>query len=276
MDQKTEQTTVQPDAATTTPASDQQQEKVDFKSLIPAEYKDEKALQNFNDMNGFVKSYLNANRMVGLDKIPVPNKHATDDDWNEVYKRLGKPETADEYKFNLPKETKLDENSLKAYKEQAHKLGLLPHQADGIIQYYNELANSADMDTNSKAETARLEAEQTLRKEFGPAYSNKLKAARQLASATLGEDFLDNTLLKNGSKVGDDPTVVKAFAELAGKLSEDTIVKGDSPSYMTVKEIEQQLQKIQQPGSAYWDKTHPNHSAAVQEAFKLQELKQNG
>ena len=276
MDQKTEQTTVQPDAATTTPASDQQQEKVDFKSLIPAEYKDEKALQNFNDMNGFVKSYLNANRMVGLDKIPVPNKHATDDDWNEVYKRLGKPETADEYKFNLPKETKLDENSLKAYKEQAHKLGLLPHQADGLIQYYNELANSADVDANSKAETARLEAEQTLRKEFGPAYSNKLKAARQLASATLGEDFLDNTLLKNGSKVGDDPTVVKAFAELAGKLSEDTIVKGDSPSYMTVKEIEQQLQKIQQPGSAYWDKTHPNHNAAVQEAYKLQELKQNG
>jgi len=280
MDQTTEQPTVQPDAATTTPASDQQQEQVkevDFKSLIPAEYKEEKALQNFQDMKGFVKSYLHSQKLVGADKIPVPNKHATDEDWNEVYTRLGKPESPDGYKFNLPKDNnKLDDNSLKAFSEQAHKLGLLPHQADGIIKYYNELANAAEVDTNSKAETSRLQAEEALRKEFGPAYNNKLNAAKNLASATLGSDFLSNTVLKDGSKLGDNPTVVKAFADLAGKLSEDTIVKGDSPSYMTVKEIDQQLDKIRQPGSAYWDKTHPNHNAAVQEAYKLQELKQNG
>ena len=280
MDQTTEQPTVQPDAATTTPASDQQQEQVkevDFKSLIPAEYKEEKALQNFQDMKGFVKSYLHSQKLVGADKIPVPNKHATDEDWNEVYTRLGKPESPDGYKFNLPKDNnKLDDNSLKAFSEQAHKLGLLPHQADGIIKYYNELANAAEVDTNSKAETSRLQAEEALRKEFGPAYNNKLNAAKNLASATLGSDFLSNTVLKDGSKLGDNPTVVKAFADLAGKLSEDTIVKGDSPSYMTVKDIDQQLDKIRQPGSAYWDKTHPNHNAAVQEAYKLQELKQNG
>ena len=280
MDQTTEQPTVQPAAATTTPASDQQQEQVkevDFKSLIPAEYKEEKALQNFQDMKGFVKSYLHSQKLVGADKIPVPNKHATDEDWNEVYTRLGKPESPDGFKFNLPKDNnKLDDNSLKAFSEQAHKLGLLPHQADGIIKYNNELANAAEVDTNSKAETSRLQAEEALRKEFGPAYNNKLNAAKNLASATLGSDFLSNTVLKDGSKLGDNPTVVKAFADLAGKLSEDTIVKGDSPSYMKLKEIDQQLDKIRQPGSAYWDKTHPNHNAAVQEAYKLQELKQNG
>ena len=185
MDQTTEQPTVQPDAATTTPASDQQQEQVkevDFKSLIPAEYKEEKALQNFQDMKGFVKSYLHSQKLVGADKIPVPNKHATDEDWNEVYTRLGKPESPDGYKFNLPKDNnKLDDNSLKAFSEQAHKLGLLPHQADGIIKYYNELANAAEVDTNSKAETSRLQAEEALRKEFGPAYNNKLNAAKNLA-----------------------------------------------------------------------------------------------
>ena len=107
MDQTNEQPTVHPDAATTTPASDQQQEQVkevDFKSLIPAEYKEEKALQNFQDMKGFVKSYLHSQKLVGADKIPVPNKHATDEDWNEVYTRLGKPESPDGYKFNLPKD----------------------------------------------------------------------------------------------------------------------------------------------------------------------------
>ena len=53
MDQITEQETVQPDVQTTTLTSDQpetqpQEQTVDFKSLIPQEYKDEKSLQNFS------------------------------------------------------------------------------------------------------------------------------------------------------------------------------------------------------------------------------------
>ena len=159
--------------------------------------------------------------------------------------------------------------------EQAHQLGLLPKQADGIINYYNELANASVIDANSKAETSRLEAEKNLRQEFGPAYNNKVNAARNLASATLGDDFLSNTILADGSKLGDNSTVVKAFANLASKLSEDTIVKGDSPSYMTTPEIEKQIATLTQPNSPYWNKQHPNHAQAVKEVYELNELKVN-
>ena len=48
----------------------------------------------------------------------------------------------DGYKYDLPKETKLDESTLKAFSEEAHKLGLLPKQAQGIINYYNKLLNN--------------------------------------------------------------------------------------------------------------------------------------
>jgi len=281
MDQTTEQTTAQPDVQTTTTVltSDQtqtqpQEQTVDFKSLIPKEYQGEKSLQNFQDMNGFVKSYLSAQRLVGLDKIAIPNHLATDDDWDQVYQKLGRPNNPNEYKYNL-KDSKLDDNSLKAFSEHAHKLGLLPKQADGIINYYNELANASVIDANSKAETSRLEAEKTLRQEFGPAYNNKINAAKNLASATLGDDFLSNTILADGSKLGDNPTVVKAFANLASKLSEDTIVKGDSPSYMTTSEIEKQIASLTQPNTPYWNKQHPNHAQAVKEVFELNELKVN-
>ena len=281
MDQTTEQTTAQPDVQTTTTVltSDQtqtqpQEQTVDFKSLIPKEYQGEKSLQNFQDMNGFVKSYLSAQRLVGLDKIAIPNHLATDDDWDQVYQKLGRPSNPNEYKYNL-KDSKLDDNSLKAFSEHAHKLGLLPKQADGIINYYNELANASVIDANSKAETSRLEAEKTLRQEFGPAYNNKINAAKNLASATLGDDFLSNTILADGSKLGDNPTVVKAFANLASKLSEDTIVKGDSPSYMTTSEIEKQIATLTQPNTPYWNKQHPNHAQAVKEVYELNELKVN-
>ena len=281
MDQTIEQATVQPDETTTASvlSSDQPKEaevpKVDFQSLIPEAYKDEKALQNFQDMDGFVKSYLHSQKLVGSDKIPIPNKYATDEDWNAVYEKLGKPKSPDGYEYNLPKEAKLDDNSLKAFSTEAHKLGLLPKQAQGIINYYNDLANTSEQEANIKAEAGREEAEKNLRKEFGSTYNNRINAAKKLATSTLGNEFLNNTLLQDGSKLGDNPAVVKAFADLAAQMSEDNLVKGDAPAYMSNKEITRQIAVLQQPGSAYWDKNHPSHPDAVAEVQSLIQKKNN-
>ena len=264
---------------TTTLSSDQIKEaeapKVDFKSLIPEAYKDEKALQNFQDMDGFVKSFLHSQKLVGAEKIPIPNKYATDEDWNAVYEKLGKPKSPDGYTYDLPKEAKLDENSLKAFSTEAHKLGLLPKQAQGIIKYYNDLAGSSETEANNKAEAGREDAEKNLRKEFGSTYDNRINAAKKLATSTLGNEFLNNTLLQDGSKLGDNPTVVKMFADLAAQISEDSIVKGDAPAYMSNKEITRQIAVLQQPGSAYWDKKNPSHLDAVAEVQSLIQKKNN-
>ena len=284
MDQKTETVEntqpVQSDLQTTTTLStDQKTEaevpKVDFKTLIPDAYKEEKALQNFQDMDGFVKSYLHSQKLVGADKIPIPNKYATDEDWNAVYEKLGKPKSPDGYEYNLPKETKLDDNSLKAFSAEAHKLGLLPKQAQGIIKYYNDLAGASETEANNKAEAARTEAEKNLRKEFGSTYNDRIMADKKLATTTLGKEFLNNTILQDVSNLCDNPTVVKAFADLAAQMSEDNIVKGDAPAYMSTKEINRQISALQQPGSAYWDKKHPNNSDVVQEVQDLLRKKNN-
>jgi len=274
MDQTTEQV-AQPDVAqtTTTLTAEQPTETtvpaVDFQSLIPEEYKEEKSLQNFNKMDDFVKSYLHSQKLVGLDKIPVPNKHATDEDWKEVYKRLGSPETADGYKYSLPEGHAVPEDTLKSFSEEAVKLGLLPNQADGIMKYYNDIVNQGVNDQTIKSEEARKVSEQDLRKEFGSTYENKITGAKNLATATLGADFLNTTMLSDGSKLGDNVHVVKAFAQLSEKLSEDDIVKGDTPSYLSTNEINKQIASLQQPGSAYWDKKHPGHTLAVEEVSAL-------
>lgn len=282
MDQTTEQT-AQPDVTqtTTTLTAEPTQTTVtetpavDFQSLIPAEYKEEKSLQNFNKMDDFVKSYLHSQKMVGLDKIPVPNKHATDEDWKEVYKRLGSPEAADGYKYSLPEGHAVPEETLKSFSEEAVKLGLLPNQADGIMKYYNEVINQGVNEQNIQAEEARTKAEQELRNEYGSTYDNKITGAKNLATATLGSEFLNSTILQDGSKLGDNPQLVKAFAQLSEKLSEDDIVKGDTTSYLTTNEIEKQIAALQQKGSAYWDKKHPAHAIAVEEVAALIRKKNN-
>jgi len=287
MDQTTEQT-AQPDVTqtTTTLTTEQPTETtaalttpeaptVDFQSLIPEEYREEKSLQNFNKMDDFVKSYLHSQKLVGLDKIAVPNKHATDEDWKEVYKKLGSPETADAYKYSLPEDHQVPEDTLKSFSEEAVKLGLLPNQADGIMKYYNDVINQGLNDQNIKADEARKVSEQELRQEFGPTFDNKITGAKNLATATLGADFLNNTMLADGSKLGDNIQIVKAFANLSEKLSEDDIVKGDTPDYMTTNEITKQIASLQQKGSAYWDKKHPAHAIAVEEVASLIRKKNN-
>ena len=41
---------------------------------------------------------------------------------------------------------------------------------------------------------------------------------------------------------------------LASKMSEDAMVQGDVSSAMTIKEIDNEIDTLTQPGSAYWDK----------------------
>ena len=116
-----------------------QEQIANWKDGLPDDLKTEKALESIQDIPGLAKSYIHAQKMIGSDKIPVPNKYATDEDWQAVYNKLGRPETPDAYEFNLKDNSNIDENALKGFKETAHKNGLLPKQAEAIMNFYNDM-----------------------------------------------------------------------------------------------------------------------------------------
>ena len=249
----------------------EQPKEVNFKDLIPENFREEKALDNFNNMEDFVKSYLHAQKLVGADKIPVPNKHATEEDWNEVFKRLGAPSDPNDYKYDL-KDQEMDSEAVQQFNKTAHRLGLLPKQAEGLIKFYNEMNVNNAASQEEAAAQAQMNVEAELKKEFGPQFNKRLDQAKRLAVNSLGQDFLENTYLKDGSRLGDNLNVIKAFSDLADKLSEDPIIQGDGTSYMTAKDIEKEITELTQEGSAYWDKNHINHQKAVDEVLKLREM----
>jgi hypothetical protein len=255
-------------------AEQPQENTVDFKSLIPESFKEEKSLENFDNMEDLLKSYLHAQKMVGADKIPVPNKYATDEDWKEVFTRLGAPKTPEDYKYSF-KDDEVDPKQLKTFNETAHRLGLLPKQAESLVKYYNNLNQSHSEQLEAQAITAQEKTEADLKKEFGPQFNKRLDQAKRLATNTLGEEFLNNTVLKDGSRLGDNLEVIKAFSNLADKLSEDEVVKGEGSEYQTAKDIEKQIAELTQQGSAYWQNQHPNHKKAVDEVLKLREMLHN-
>ena len=263
------------DQSQTSVLSGEQTTQTNFQDLIPDEYRSEKSLENFKDMGDFVKSYLSAQKIVGADKIPVPNKFATEDDWKAVFNKLGAPEKPEDYKYSF-KDGEVDKELLSSFNEQAHKLGLLPQQAESLIKYYNDINEGSSIQAEEKATETRLHTENELKREFGPQYTKRLDQAKRLASSTLGSEFLNNTFLQDGSRLGDNIAVVKAFSELADKLSEDEVVKGDTSGYMTAKDLEKEISTLQEEGSPFWDKQHPNHERTVQEVFKLRQLLHNG
>lgn len=257
-------------AETTTEQKEAEPKVVNFKELIPEKYKEEKALQNFTSVDDFVKSYLSAQRLVGANKVAIPNKMATDEDWEEVYSKLGRPAKPEDYKYSFSEED-INADQLKNFNETAHRIGLLPKQAERIIKFYNEMNTQAEADNQKVFEVKQTEAMSDLKKEFGPTYTKRLDQAKKLATETLGNEMLNNTVLKDGTRLGDSVEVIKAFSMLADKLSEDEIIKGEGTGYQTASEIEKEISELTEDGSPYWQKTHPNHAKTVDRVFKLRE-----
>ena len=244
----------------------------DWKASLSDEIRNEKSLENISDIESLAKSFVHAQKLVGADKIPVPNKFATEDDWNKVYEKLGRPKDATGYKFNLPEDKTVDETALKSFADQAHKLGLLPGQADGVVKFYNDMIGAELSNANSIAVAAREKATSELKTEWGQAYNQKLDAANRVVADVFPPGFMSMNM-EDGTKLGDNPAIIKAFAMLAEKMGEDKIVQGDGPIMQTPKQIDKEINSLTAPGSAYWDKNHPAHKDAVAEVLALREQK---
>tara|TARA_R100000501_G_scaffold6024_1_gene13206 strand:- start:121 stop:567 length:447 start_codon:yes stop_codon:yes gene_type:complete len=143
------------------------------------------------------------------------------------------------------------------------------------MKYYNDVINEGMNDQAAQMKVSQEESAKELRKEYGATFDRQIQSAKNLAHSTLGKEFVTDTLLQDGSRLGDNPTLIKAFVNLANKLSEDVMVKGDSVPYLTVPEINKQIAALQQEGSAYWDKKHPGHAEAVEEVAALIRKKNN-
>ena len=241
----------------------------DWKANLSEEIRSDKSLENIKDIEGLAKSYVHAQKLVGSDKIPVPNKFATEKDWDSVYEKLGRPETPEGYTFDVEG---VDQEGLKTFSKQAHKMGLLPQQASEMVKWYQSNVDATSQENNAKAEQARNESIVSLKKEYGQAYDSKLKAASAMAKQYIEPTVLDLNM-SDGTKLGDHPSIIKAFATLSEKMGEDQFVNPSGPVYMTPTQIDKQIGELTAPGSAYWEKSHPNHQIAVDEVLALREQK---
>ena len=244
-----------------------------WKEAISEEYRSNPNIEKFTELDALAKSYINAVSMIGTDKIPLPGKSATDEQWNEVYNKLGRPETADNYKLEFNTDVApVDENVIKGFAQNAHKLGLNNKQAQGILEFYKSTLEGSAKEMSVNMEAAQAEATNALRSEWGRAYDDNLRKAANVAQTYLEPELLD-TQLRDGSRLGDNPKIIKAFANIANLLSEDKIIGTEAENILQGRDVEKEIEELTSDRQgAYWNKMHPNHNKVVNQVLALREM----
>ncbi len=266
MSEETTQATGSQEVATAAPAAP-----VGFFDSLPDDLRAEPSLRNFTDPVSLAKSYVHAQRMIGADKIPLPGKSATDDEWRQVYRRLGAPEDPKAYDIKLGADV-MGDNEMQAFRAAALEAGLNNRQASRIAQFIESTVTQAREAQGTSAESVLRESEQELRQEWGQAFDQKLSLANRAATTFLGStELLDTIELADGRLLGDHPAIVKMFANLANEIGEDRLLGESTELVMTPADAQQKISEITRQGTPYWDKFHPEHRQYVDEALRLRE-----
>ena len=262
--------TAQPTTPVATPAA---QPTSSWKDSISEDFRNDPSIEKFTEIDALAKSYINATKMIGQDKIIIPTKNSGQEAWDEAYAKLGRPESPEKYTFDVKSDVvNMDEGAIKSFAEQSHKLGLNNKQAEGILDFYKNNMEGSAQQAKIDTETAQSQAEQELRQEWGRDFEGKVKQAGALAKANINPEVLDMTL-SNGTRLGDHPEIIKGFAKIANMMSEDKIVATESENVNTVADIETEISAItNDTDGPYWNKQHPDHDKVVQQVYTLREM----
>jgi hypothetical protein len=227
-----------------------------------------------------VKGYGELEKTVGLDKIALPGKDAKPGDWDNVWGRLGRPESAD--KYALPKPANGDySDGDKAFQAQMlpllHKAGVTQRQLDAIVPAWNDIAAAQKTALDGFATTFRDKSTTDLTKEFGgeQGFKTQTDLANRAFTQVFGKDGvkpLTEMRLMDGSYLADNPLLIRAFAKLGGQLQGDGgLVEGTTSATGTAQS---ELDKIyaaaaSDPKHAYNDPKNPEHKAMQDRVFAL-------
>ena len=243
----------------------------DWRSALPEDIRDNPSFAKFNDVTSLASSYVNLQSHLGRDKIAKP---VTDSDWDDVYEFLGRPESADKYEIELPEglpdeiASQFNDETLSSFKQEAHKLGLNAEQVKRLVAW--QVGNMSNQHESYKGiiDQSMEQGESALRQEWGRAYDQNLGFARK-AFVEYGGDALAAKMESSG--LGNDPDVLKAFANIAKTTMADKDLAGPSSGTrmaLTPEEARSEASTIMSH-PAYTDKRHPEHNSMVKKVQGL-------
>jgi len=238
----------------------------DWRSGLSEELRADPTLSSINDVESAAKTLIHQQKMMGS-RIPIPKN---DEEMNELYSKLGRPESADGYEVEVPQgyEQYYPEEMMNSFKQTGHDLGLSPKQMQGLVEWQK---GSVDYQMNQEqvaGDATGVQTEEVLREEFGANYDKSLSAA-QRALRVYGTPELQQKL--SDPRFGNDPDLIRLLANAGKDITEDS-AQGTANNSLVMSPLDAKMRIEQINGdksNAYWDATSPKHQDAQEEMRQL-------
>ena len=201
---------------------------------VPAEYRNNPALSPYkgkDGFNNFVKSHIEQQKQLGVDKIPAPQKSWGAEQWKEFNSKIGCPKSPDQYPKidpELPVGRVVDKSLQDEFLELFHKIGLRKSQAKDLQEFFwnKELANLANFE--GVQNKALEETAASLRSEWGEDYTGKIDLIKASISKYGGEELLKKFFDRSDARFDpnvptyrNDPDLLRYISRVQDMLSED-------------------------------------------------------
>jgi hypothetical protein len=214
----------------------------DWRTLLPEDLRDTgtvrdlKAATVSDALVEMSRQAINAQSMIGGDRIPVLKEDATPEErlaWRQAH--FGTPKDIEGYavpdleKMELQNEIPLEDDRVKAFKEFAlNELNAAPQDFEKIMGFYLKMVDG-DMTAFKESQQARsAEQLQALQEEWGETrFETNMKVAN-LAAEKLGGEPLIKALEEAG--LLNNPEVIKAFHQAGQYVLDDVLTKGGPDS----------------------------------------------
>ena len=245
-----------------------------WRDTLPEDLKADATLGKYKDVPALAAAHIALNKHLGSEKLVIPGKNATEDDWKQVFSKLGLPAEQKDYVIKAKEGTTIAPSFSEKFAEMAYKNGVLPKQAQALMDWFSDANATSEADyleARTKAQGVELEA---LKTEMGAAFDPTLaKAARFISEfATPKEvEYLEKTGL------GNDVNLIRLFMAAAKDRYTEDQVKGQESTGKVMLTPADSLKaardivanKDNPTHAAYHDASHPNHKAALAEVQEL-------
>jgi hypothetical protein len=218
-----------------------------------------------------MQSYVNLEKAVGSDKVPLPSEGSDLAEW-EGWSKLGTPNEAAAYELKAPDGYEAYDQTLSDwFREAAFDSKMPASMAQRMHDKYVErmMGNAEQAQTTAADQNEKWETE--LKQKYGTAYDERIAAAKR-ALREYGGDEMVEIIGKAG--LGSHPVVVETFAKAGIALGHGPQLKdGDTPSSFgtTPEQAREQIAALRtNPG--LMDATHPEHKVLNERLERLHQL----
>jgi hypothetical protein len=237
-------------------------------NIVNERFKDNTVALNTKSPLDAIEQLTNAQKMIGTKRLAEPQEDWKEEDWNNFYKALGRPDKPEEYKLeSIPDSIKehIDPEFMKEASAQLHAAGLTGKQYDKAMGAYFAWLEKATTTANDTAAAQQTEAEEKLRKELGEEYDGKVTRANNVI-ATFGDPETSKFLAESG--LGNNPGFIKMMMGIADQFKDDEALGSSINSNLSAenaakKEIAD-MKSDNDFQKKLFDETNPGHKQAVQ------------